>query len=354
MQYGYTEQLASPLRGPALEELKAFLARAGLTYAPGIEHTALVRDVEGTIIASASLEGSVIKCVAVDEARRGEDLTAAVLTALTRRATEEGRRRLFLYTKPENRTRFLALGFFEVAQAGEVLFMENRRGGFDAWAASLPPPPAGGIAGAVVMNANPMTLGHRYLAEQAASRCDFLYVFVVSEDRSAVPAAERLAIVREAMADLPHTVTAGTGAYLISSATFPDYFLKDKARTGEVWSELDAAVFCRLARRLGITRRFVGSEPFCPVTAAYNQTMARLFPAQGVELIELPRLEREGTPVSATAVRALAAAGRWEELQSLVPEAVRRYFAEERHRAQFLARLEPSVGAPLARFGNTE
>ena len=59
------------------------------------------------------------------------------------------------------------------------------------------------------------------------------------------------------------------------SATFPDYFLKDQSRAGEVWTELDLAVFRRLAEKLGITRRFVGSEPFCPVTDAYNRAMAR-------------------------------------------------------------------------------
>ena len=344
MQYGYTEHLASPLRGRALEELKALLAKTGLTYAPGIQHTALVRDSDGAIIAAASLEDNVIKCVACDPAHQGEDLTAAVLTSLRRKALEEGKRHLFLYTKPENVCLFSGLGFYEVARAGEAALMEDRREGFSTWAESVRAPGAAGTAGALVMNCNPMTLGHRYLVEQAAARCDFLYIFIVSEDKSAVPAADRLVLVRESLAGMTRTAIAGTGAYLISSATFPDYFLKDKARSGQVWTELDAAVFCRLAQRLGITRRFVGTEPFCPVTASYNRTLAQVLPRHGIELTELPRLERDGTAISATAVRKLVQEGRWEDIRPLAPPPVYDWFGLEENRARFLARTEKISG----------
>ena len=338
MEYGYSLEVGSPLAGRALEELKGFLAAAGLRLAPGIEHTALVRDSEGRIAAAASLEGNVVKCVAVDPACQGEGLTATVLTALRQKALEAGRRRLFLYTKPVNRPQFAALGFHEVALVGEAVLMEDRRGGFEDWADAIRSPDAGGVIGAAVMNCNPMTLGHRYLLEQASGACDFLYVLVVSEDKSAVPAADRRAIVEAACRRLPHVSVAGTGEYLISSATFPDYFIKDRSRSGAVWTDLDIAVFCRLAERLGITRRFVGSEPFCPVTAAYNRAMAQALPARGIRLVELPRLERTGVPLSATAVRELVRSGRWQEIRPLVPEETWSWFAQEENRRLFLER----------------
>ena len=175
--------------------------------------------------------------------------------------------------------------------------------------------------------------------EEAAKQCDFLYLLVVSEDKSAVPAADRRAIVEAAVGDLPRVAVAGTGRYLISSATFPAYFLKEKAAAGAVWTDLDIAVFLKLAAALGITRRFVGSEPFCPVTAAYNAAMAASLPREGVALVELPRLEREGAAVSATAVRQLLAQGRWREIQPLVPAAAWDYFSREENRERVLARL---------------
>ena len=338
MQYGYTEHFASPLHGRALEELKILLSKAGLTYATGIQHTALVRDLDDRIIAAASLEKNVIKCVVCDPEHQGENLTAAVLTPLRRKAMEEGIRHLFLYTKPENIYLFSGLGFYEVARAGEAALMEDRRDGFAAWAESVRSPDAKGTIGSLVMNCNPMTLGHRYLVEQASACCDFLYIFVVSEDKSAVPAADRLSLVKCSLSGLPDAAITGTADYLISSATFPDYFLKDKTRSGQVWTKLDAAVFCRLAQQLGITRRFVGSEPFCPVTASYNQTLAQVLPRHGVELTELPRLERDGTAISATAVRKLVQSGQWEKIQSLVPSPVYEWFANTENRSQFLER----------------
>ncbi|EFA28598.1 ABC transporter, ATP-binding protein, partial [Haemophilus influenzae HK1212] len=38
--------------------------------------------------------------------------------------------------------------------------------------------------GSIVMNANPFTLGHRYLIEQALQQCDHLHLFIVGEDAS--------------------------------------------------------------------------------------------------------------------------------------------------------------------------
>lgn len=339
MAYGYDEQEYRPLRGRTLAEVQGFLADQGLNWEPDVTYTVVLRDGEGRVAATASLQEDVIKCVAVAKDLRGEGLTATVLTAVRREALSWGRRHLFLYTKPENRQQFAGLGFYEVARTDRVLLMEDRRGGFAAWTESIRRGEAAGTIGAIVLNANPMTLGHRYLIEEAAKRCDFLYLLVVSEDKSAVPAADRRAIVEAAVADLPRAAVAGTDRYLISSATFPAYFLKEKAVAGAVWTDLDIAVFLKLAAALGITRRFVGSEPFCPVTSAYNAAMAAALPRGGVELVELPRLEKDHTPVSATEVRRLLAQGRWQEIRPLVPAATWNYLSQEENRKIVLARM---------------
>lgn len=339
MAYGYDELEYRPLNGRTLAEVQGFLADQGLTWEPDVTYTVVLRDGEGRVAATASLQEDVIKCVAVAEDHRGEGLTATVLTAVRREALSRGRRHLFLYTKPENRLQFTGLGFYEVTRTDRVLLMEDRREGFAAWAESICRPEAAGTIGAIVLNANPMTLGHRYLIEEAVRRCDFLYLLVVSEDKSAVPAADRRAIVEAAVADLPRAAVAGTDRYLISSATFPAYFLKEKAAAGSVWTDLDIAVFLKLAAALGITRRFVGSEPFCPVTSAYNAAMAAALPRGGVELVELPRLEKDHTPVSATEVRRLLAQGRWQEIRPLVPAATWNYLSREENRKIVLARM---------------
>ncbi len=80
--------------------------------------------------------------------------------------------------------------------------------------------------GAVVMNANPFTLGHRYLVEKAAKENDFVYVFVVSANTSLFSADERLQLVREGLSDLDNVVVVAGGDYMVSYATFPAYFCR--------------------------------------------------------------------------------------------------------------------------------
>ena len=40
---------------------------------------------------------------------------------------------------------------------------------------------------AIVINANPFTLGHQYLIEKASKENDILHLFIVSEDKSIIP-----------------------------------------------------------------------------------------------------------------------------------------------------------------------
>jgi [citrate (pro-3S)-lyase] ligase len=63
----------------------------------------------------------------------------------------------------------------------------------------------------------------------------------------------------------------------------------------------------------------VGTEPLDPVTAAYNRAMAALLPSFGIELVEIPRLETGGGPVSASRVRELLKAGDLEGIRELAP-----------------------------------
>ena len=325
-----------PLRGRRFQAVQEFLAQNGLTppEAPPAFTVTLLE--EGRPLATGSLDGGVIQYVAVDSGCQGGGLCAAVVSHLTRQALQEGREHLMLCTKPENRALFVGLGFYPVTETAGMLLMENRRNGAADFVAALPtPPPGAGPAGAVVANCNPFTRGHLWLAEQAAARCGFLYFFLVSEDRSFFPADVRLELARQNLADLPHTAVCPTGDYLISAATFPTYFLKDQANAAFHSAELDLKLFAeRFAAPLGITLRFVGEEPLCPVTRAYNRQMMDLLPGWGVRTVVLPRLEEGGAVISASRVRALFQRGELETLRPLVPGPTYQYLLEEyRHGA---------------------
>ena len=179
--YSESEKLLTG-RKKALWE--AFLARAALKPDEDLDQTVTVWD-EGEIIATGSRKGNLLKCIAVDPARQGEGLTATVLTELKQEAFREGHRQLFLYTKPRNKMLFQPLFFYPVAQTDAVLLMESTRNGIQNFLTGLEAdPPKGGKVGCIVMNADPFTLGHRYLIETASKMCRWLHVFILSENRS--------------------------------------------------------------------------------------------------------------------------------------------------------------------------
>ena len=110
---------------------------------------------------------------------------------------------------------------------------------------------------------------------------------------------------------------------MVSSATFPSYFLKDQAQAPAVHCELDVRLFGeRIAPALGVTRRYVGSEPLCPVTARYNARMKEALPGYGIELIEIERKTAGEDPISASRVRALLAQDDDSGLAALLPPGI--------------------------------
>ena len=63
------------------------------------------------------------------------------------------------------------------------------------------------------------------------------------------------------------------------------------------------------------------TEPLSPVTAQYNEALKENL--KKVTLVEIPRLETETVPVSASAVRSALDAG--EDIRKLVPESTYQY-----------------------------
>lgn len=314
-----------PFTGRNLQRLKEFLAVMDLDYDENVEYSVCILDDDFSIAAAGSVEGGVLKCIAVSPDHQGEGLTATLATQLIQYAMSQGRTHLFLYTKPKNQMMFQGVGFYPILKTDQILFMENKRGGFRRYVEGLrrESPECGGVIGAIVANCNPFTRGHRYLVEQALDRCDLLHLFVLSEDRSAFSARDRFAMVQAGVADLDRIVLHQTGDYLISAATFPTYFFKDKAQAGQANCRLDLELFAReIAPALGITRRFVGEEPLCAVTNAYNTAMKELLPQFGITVTEIPRLAQNGVPISASEVRRCLAEQNHTRLQQLVPEAV--------------------------------
>ena len=169
------------------------------------------------------------------------------------------------------------------------------------------------------MNANPFTNGHRYLVEKAARENDVVHLFVLSEDLSHYPGSVRLALVKAGIAPLKNVYVHPTGDYIISAATFPSYFLREDDDVTTIQARLDARIFKEhIAPALGITKRYVGHEPYSAATAIYNNALQQEFAGTPqLEIVE--RLRADGEYISASRVRELIANGNLEAVRPLVP-----------------------------------
>lgn len=142
-----------------------------------------------------------------------------------------------------------------------------------------------GKTGAIVMNCNPFTLGHRWLIEQAKQQVDTLIIFVVEEDKSIFPFKERFSLVEKGVADIPNIAVIRSGKFIISTLTFEEYFSKSELQDVTIDTSMDLELFAHeIAPVANISVRFGGSEPFDKVTAQYNREMANILPKYGNEL----------------------------------------------------------------------
>lgn len=185
--------------------------------------------------------------------------------------------------------------------------------------------------GSIVMNCNPFTKGHRYLIEFAAKQVDRLYIFVVKEDKSFFKYEDRLEMVKQGTADLKNVVVVSSGKFIISSLTFPEYFMKDYVKEKNFDVSMDVETFCKhIAPPLNIKNRFAGEEPFDPVTLNYNENMRRILPKYGMEFCEIPRLALdEKRVINATEVRRLLKERDFETIKEYVPETTVRILQEK-------------------------
>ncbi len=359
-----------PLSSPFFRnKVERFLGENGLRM-EALDVYYAIEDEDGNILAGAGLSRDIIKCIAVAEQARQEGLVAPLVSHLISLASARGILELKLFTKPENQAIFESLGFHLLASAPKAILMENGRG-LERYCAYLKGFAKEGRCGVVVMNANPFTLGHLYLLEQAASQVDTLYVIPVKEDLSQFPYTERLAMIKAAVGGeseenyflcsssknqfssekiapgssswqkigfsqsvaknnfLPSKVVVLEGSdYQISAATFPTYFLKDLSDAAETQMRLDLDLFARhIAPALNASVRFVGSEPLDALTNQYNTLIPNA--------VIIPRLTAEknyflqgfaknqfsdADIISASRVRKYLAEGDFHSAAALCPE----------------------------------
>lgn len=317
------------------------LMKEGIREETTLDETYGYYNEDDELIATASRYQNVIKCVAVDSTYQGGSLFNEIISHVMNQNVQSGFFKHYVYTKPGCKKGFEYLGFHEIESVDNALvFMEKAITGFNAFIQKLAEyKHDDNNIGAIVMNANPFTLGHQFLVEKASKESQYVYVFVLSEEMSAFKADQRLKLVQQGTAHLNNVIVLPTENYMVSNATFPSYFLKEDDDVTRIQARLDARVFANhIAPALGITKRYVGSEPFSNATNIYNESLLEEFKGKlTLEIVE--RIGNEESIISATKVRSLICDNQLEAVQAFVPQSTYAFLVSEEG-AQVIAALK--------------
>ncbi len=306
-------------KAKVIEFLKGF----DLTFTGNIDYTMGLYD-DGQLIGTGSLGGRVMRDIAISEKYQKKGLTRRIIRNLQGESYRRGVTGNQIFTKPKNVPIFEHMGFKCVAVAEPyAALLEKGTDTLEDYLGrvrSILGTGEGKNRGAIVMNCNPFTLGHRSLVEYAHNNCDEVIIFAVQEDRSIFPFSDRFSLIKQGVRDMKGVEVISGGDFIISNATFPTYFIKGTDELA-AQTKLDATVFAtRIAPALNITVRFVGEEPTDKTTLAYNNAMREVFAQNGIELKEIPREQKGNQIVSASSVRKALSEDDWETVYRMVPK----------------------------------
>lgn len=313
-----------------INEYREFLKKHELTYEE-TDYTVGLYD-SGKLIGCCSLTGNCIKLLAIDELYQGQGLTNTLVGEMIKRIYMSGRMNAFIFTKPEKEFEFNKLGFYTIVKTKDVLFLEKRSDGIGSYLKDLEKKRVEeDRVASIVMNLNPFTLGHKSLIERAARENDHVHIFIVKEDRSVFPYDVRLDLLRRGTAEFENVTVHEGSEYIVSSTTFPTYFIKSKDEIPEIYARVDAMVFAQyIAKTLKINRRYVGTEPLSKTTNMYNKVLKEALGEEGIEVIEVDRREAGERVISASYVRRYIREGRLEEAFKLLPETTIEFLRSDR------------------------
>ena len=183
------------------------------------------------------------------------------------------------------------------------------------------------IVGSIGMHGNPFTLGHRYLIETASRQVDKLFVLLIEDELGIFSYAERLAMAVDGTKDLPNVKIVAGGPFQATRNVFQEYFVKVEPTDMRESATADTMIYAEIiAKRLGISKRFLGDENHNPKMRFFNELMKEILPAYGIDVIELPRAQAGGRSISASLARSAAAKGDTETLLENIPETTLKFF----------------------------
>lgn len=305
------------------EQVVNFLKNFSLKLDSDVTKTLYIED-DSKIIGTISCADYIIKSLAVDPSYQSENLAGKLVNEMIQYFARNNIYIYQVFTKPMYKHIFLSLGFKEIVSTDKVIMLEGGTNTIDDELTKIKKQldirfavleESSDIA-ALVINGNPLTIGHVHLIEHAAYNHNMVVVFIVEENKSEFSFEERLSMAYLATRRLSNVCVIPSTKYIVSSLTFPTYFLKDENEVNEEYAKIDALVFkYYFMKRLFIKKRYVGEE-FNLKMINYNETLKSILD-DSLEVI--PRYKEEEQIVSASVVRKLLKENKIDEALKYIP-----------------------------------
>ena len=190
-------------------------------------------------------------------------------------------------------------------------------------------PKEGEKVGGIAFRGNPFTLGHRTLMEYASKHSDRVFTIMTEDEVGILTFAERYAMALEGTKDLPNVTIVLGGAFSGSRYDFPVYFVKTDPESMCERSVLHLEIFAKvIAKRLGISCRFIGDERHNEQMSAFNELIKETMPRYGIDVVEIPRAQAGGRSISASLARRAATDGDRETLRANLPKSTLKFLVD--------------------------
>ncbi len=310
-----------------LNKIEQFLEKFFLKLDSNLTKTLYIENDKNEIIGTISCQDYIIKDLAVDQTYQNENISNLLINELLNYFRINNIYNYQVFTKPEYINVFISFGFKEIVKTDKVIMLEggayfiedkineikntlNNRFGYLDVNSDL---------AAIVINGNPITNGHMYLIEEVSRLHKMVVLFVVEEDKSEFTFQERFSMAYLSTMRLGNVCVIPSSKYIVSSLTFPSYFLHSENEVTEQYSKIDALIFKNyFMKQLYIKKRYVGSE-INPKMVCYNKILEEILVKQ---LTIINRLTIDGEIVSASKVRYLLKNNFVDEALKYVPKEI--------------------------------
>ena len=315
-----------------IDKIKEFLLSNDLDYENNIQKSFYIEE-NNEICATISVYKNIIKCFAVASKYRNLNYGSILISNAINYFYENKIYHYMVYTKKVYANTFNSLGFKEIISTDNVSILEAGINSIDDYIKDLKRKieykfdiilEQSDLA-CLVVNCNPVTNGHLELIEYASKHHQYVIVFLLEEDLSLFTYKERMTLLYLAVNHLSNVLVVPSSCYIISSLTFPNYFLKNEQLKNKQWAITDALIFNNyFMKYLNISKRYIGTETN-KIMKEYNETLKEILVNK---IVEVDRFKLNDEVISASLVRQYINSGDIEKASSFIPNASRMIFMQ--------------------------